>query len=430
MVSNYVNRALVRLNTNNLKGAMSDYDMAIELDPNNFLAHYNRGLLRVQVGDDNRAIDDFDFILRMEPGNLMATYNRAVLHHKTGNLRAAIADYTTVINQYPNFWVGLKNRAECYRRLGMTNQAEMDEFRIFKAQMDKHIGIQPRWTAAQRRATRKKSEIDMSKYNQIVVEDEETVEHEFKYDSPYRGRVQDREVGSDFQPMYLLAYSKYNNVVKAYLAFDSSVDAFNQKGKPRHTIYLTCNPAQVDERTSKAYFALVDSLSADIDAERDMSIMRNLLFQRAVAHTSLQNLDDAVADLNTVLSIDSTMMLAYWQRGVCLSLMIPVVAQGTDIRMMQERVIDNFNKAIRLAPQNAYLYYDRANIHALRGDYQQAIDDYTKAIEMNANLPEAFFNRGLAYGNMGDKEKAVRDLSTAGELGVYGAYNLIKQFSK
>jgi tetratricopeptide (TPR) repeat protein len=404
--------------------------MAIEIDPNNFLAHYNRGLLRVQVGDDNRAIDDFDFILQMEPGNLMATYNRAVLHHKTGNLKAAIVDYTTVINQYPNFWVGLKNRAECYRRLGMINQAEMDEFRIFKAQMDKHIGIQPRWTAAQRRATRKKSEIDMNKYNQIVVADEETVEHEFKYDSPYRGRVQDREVGTEYQPMYLLAYTKYNNVVKSYLAFDSAIDAYNQKYKPLHTLYLTCNPSQLDENTSKSYFMLVDTLSARIDVSRDMVETENLLMQRAVAHTALQNLDDAVADLNTLLSIDSICMVAYWQRGVCLSMMIPVVAQGMDIGLMQQRVIDNFTQALTLAPQNAYLYYNRANVYAARGDYQKAIDDYDKAIECNASLPEAFFNRGLSYANVGDKQQAVKDFSTAGQLGVYGAYNLIKQYSK
>ena len=69
---------------------MSDYDNALELDPNNFLAHYNRGLMRVQLGDDNRAITDFDFIIKMEPQNFMAIFNRALLHDKTGNLRAAI----------------------------------------------------------------------------------------------------------------------------------------------------------------------------------------------------------------------------------------------------------------------------------------------------------------------------------------------------
>ncbi len=101
-----------------------------------------------------------------------------------------------------------------------------------------------------------------------------------------------------------------------------------------------------------------------------------------------------------------------------------------DIGLMQQRVIDNFTQALTLAPQNAYLYYNRANVYAVRGDYQKAIDDYDKAIECNASLPEAFFNRGLSYANVGDKQQAVKDFSTAGQLGVYGAYNLIKQYSK
>ena len=52
--------------------------------------------------------------------------------------------------------------------------AERDEFRIFKAQMDKHIGIQPRWSRKKTKEMRKRSEIDPEKYNQIVVEDDNT----------------------------------------------------------------------------------------------------------------------------------------------------------------------------------------------------------------------------------------------------------------
>ena len=64
---NYINRALARFHQNNLRGAMSDYDLALDIDPNNFIGHYNRGLLRAQVGDDNRAIEDFNFVSRWSP---------------------------------------------------------------------------------------------------------------------------------------------------------------------------------------------------------------------------------------------------------------------------------------------------------------------------------------------------------------------------
>ena len=75
----YVNRAMARYNANNLRGAISDYDMAVDVDPENYVAHYNRGLLRMDVGDDNRAIIDFDFVLRKDPDNVMALFNRGML---------------------------------------------------------------------------------------------------------------------------------------------------------------------------------------------------------------------------------------------------------------------------------------------------------------------------------------------------------------
>lgn len=67
---------------------MSDYDLALDIDPNNFIGHYNRGLLRARVGDDNRAIEDFDFVIQMEPDNMMAIFNRALLRAQTGDYRA------------------------------------------------------------------------------------------------------------------------------------------------------------------------------------------------------------------------------------------------------------------------------------------------------------------------------------------------------
>ena len=429
LVSNYVNRALARLNTNNLRGAMKDYDTAIELDPDNFLAHYNRGLLRVQVGDDNRAITDFDYVLKMEPGNLMATFNRAVLLHKTGDLRGAIRDYTTVIEQYPNFWTGLQNRADCYRRLGMNNQADMDEFRILKAQMDKHVGIQPRWSKNQIRATRKKSEIDMSKYNQIVVEDEEVVEHE--YESVYRGKVQNRKLDIEYMPMYTLSFIKYNNVIKSYEVFDKNMDAFNQKEHPIHPIYLTCNPNTLTEAQSRIVFNFVDTLTAEIFNAKDMKFTRSLLLQRAVAQAVVQNFSDAIDDLNTCIEIDDKMTLAYWMRGVCQSMASESgTTQSMESQIKNAAALSDFNRALELDPDNVYILYDRANLYLAMGDFEKAIDDFTHSISGNHNLAEAYYNRGLARIKNGQRKEGISDLSKAGEQGLYSAYSMIKKYSK
>ena len=421
---NYINRALARYNQNNLRGAMADYDTALDLDPNNFLGHYNRGLLRAQVGDDNRGIEDFDFVLKLEPDNLMALFNRALLLEQTGNLRAAIRDYSKVIEEYPNFWFGLEHRASCYRRLGNTKQAELDEFRILKAQMDKRYGKQPRLSKKQ---MRKRSDEDPEKYNQLVVADEQEVEHE--YQSDYRGRVQNRKAEMNYLPMYGLTFERPVSELKQDIPYERSVEAFNQTSKT-HRVYVSCDQTNLGETRMKQLFAYIDSLSTVIDATKTTADVKPNLLLRAVAYCSIQNFDNAIDDLSIYLQIDSTSSLAYWQRAVCQAKINEFNAsQGTNIELQNANVLGDLSDAIQLAPQNAYLYYNRGNLYAQRNDYQRAIDDYTKAIELEPELAEAYFNRGLVRIRAKKNAEGVADLSKAGELGLYQAYSIIKRES-
>ncbi len=425
VVGNYINRALARYNINNLRGAMQDYDKAIDLDPNNFIGHYNRAQLRVQVGDDNRAILDFDYILQHEPNDVMARFNRALLRDRTGDLRGAIDDYSRVIDMYPNFWTGLHYRARCYRRLGMTAKAEMDEFRIFKAQMDKHLGIQPRLKKHQ---MRKQSDIDLDKYNQLVVADEQTVEHE--YNSAWRGKVQNRKVETQLMAMYQLGFAQYDNGVNTFQAFDTEVERFNRTQAAGRQLFLSCSQRSLTQEELEENFKLVETLTQTITGKRTVAESLPLLLLRAVAYAKAQNFDDAMSDLTLCIQADSSCALAYWQRAVCQTMVNEFNAsQGIDVQLKNARAMDDFNQAIRLHSGSAFLLYDRANLYAARKEYSKAIADYTAALKINPRLAEAYFNRGYARIMANQKSEGIRDLSRAGELGLYEAYSVIKQFS-
>ncbi len=421
----YINRALARFNQSNLRGAMADYDTALDYEPNNFLGHYNRGLLRAQVGDDNRAITDFDFVLKLEPDNLMALYNRALLLEQTGNPRAAIRDYSKVISEYPNFWAGLHQRAQCYRKLGMTKQAELDEFRILKAQLDKRFGRQPRLSPKQ---MRKRSDEDIEKYNQLAVADEQEMEHE--YQSDYRGRVQNRRVGMDYMPMYMLSNDRQQDAVRHYVAYDNHVDNINSSLPADHKIYIVCNQSTLSEAATRKYFVYIDTLTLQIDHSRSTQQAITLLLRRAVAYSVIQNYESAIEDLSTFIMSDSTSSLAFWQRAVCQSRFNDFnAAQGTDVKLKTASVLCDLTQAINISP-NAYLYYNRGNVYAARNDYAHAIDDYTRAIEADSSLAEAYYNRGLTYLASKQQEKGISDLSKAGELGLFTAYSIIKKQRK
>ena len=421
----YVNRAIARFNLNNLRGTMADYDTALDLDPNNFLAHYNRGLLRAQVGDDNQAILDFDFVLNLEPNNLMALFNRALLLENTGNIRGAIRDYTKILGEFPNFWFGQQHRADCYRKLGLAKQAELDEFRILKAQMNKRLGIQPRLSKKQ---MRKRSDLDIEKYNQLAVEDVQEVEHE--YQSEYRGRVQNRKATLDYLPMFVLSLQKGTEGVRVSTAFDQLVDDYNRSGYCPRSLYVERQLPTLDEMTTKRYFALIDSVSARIDKSQDVRQKTSLLLTRAVAYAATQNNEGAIDDLTTVVQLDSTQTLAYWQRAVCQSRLNAFKAsQGTDMSMQTANVLSDLSHALQ-HDGSAYLYYNRGNVYVERKDYLHAIDDYSQAIQLDGHLAEAYYNRGLARLALHQQQQAIADLSKAGELGLYAAYSIIKQYRK
>ncbi len=439
----YINRALARFHQNNLRGAMADYDMALDLEPNNFLGHYNRGLLRAQVGDDNRAITDFDFVLRLEPDNMLALFNRAVLLDKTGDLRAAIRDYSKVIDEFPNFWTGLEFRAACYRRLGMTKKAEQDEFTVYRARLYKHLyGTQPRLDPAK---MRKRSDEDLEKYNQLVVEDQQEPERE--YENDYRGRVQNRRVTLELQPMFALSLVKIRDEVRANIAFDRDVDALNQRRVPsansvpsltgdlqsppavsRRPVYVACGHPSLSDELSARFFLYIDSLTAAINTTRNTGQAVDNLLMRAIAYTVIQDNQQAIDDLSTYLQIDSTSVLALWQRAVCRArISLFQSSEGANTELATASALADLNHALELRPHNAYLLYNRGCIHARRENLRQAIEDFTAALQQEPNLGEAYFNRAICYLNSGDKEKARSDLSKAGELGLYDAYSVLKR---
>ena len=94
-----------------------------------------------------------------------------------------------------------------------------------------------------------------------------------------------------------------------------------------------------------------------------------------------------------------------------------------------DEAVADLNKAIKLFPDLAYSYYNRANLRALSGSLPEAFEDYTKAIELNPNFAEAYYNRGIIQIFMKDTRKGCLDISKAGELGIVEAYEVLKRYA-
>lgn len=287
---NHIARAQARHAMNRYNDALEDYDAAIQLVPEHFVAHYNRGLLRALIGADNLAIEDFDFILKLEPDNTLALYNRALLHEQTGHFAAAESDFTTLIQLYPTFYAGYAARARCRRRQGKTALALQDETVARRADLDIAFGTTRRQPIKQ---VRRRSEHELDHYQELVEAETDTTRF---FISEVAGHIQNRTVEQTLLP-----------------PFDNG----------------------------------------DV--------------QRLLAELP----DDTAA--------------------------------------------------------RARLRYNSGCMHADIGLTDSAIADFTEAIRLWPRLGQAYYNRALLHIREGRRTEATSDLSRAGELGIYQAYNILKQ---
>lgn len=401
---------------------MSDYDAAIEIAPNNYLAHYNRGLLRANVGEDNLAIEDLNFVLKVEPDNTIVLYNRALLLDNIGDYKGAIRDISAVIKDYPEFWEGYRKRAEIRRKVGDIYGAERDEYKILKAQMAVATG-----TYKSSGKTRKKSEHNIDDYDKLVEED--THETDNQYVSEYRGKVQNKQTELKPEPLYIFTYYKNPSDVRLYVAYSKELDKLNTRSILPSTLYLTSDEGNMKESQLNAHLSSITETTSAIE---EKGVIKELLFKRALDYYHVRDFENGIADMDTYVLKYGDDALSLMLRAQCRYAQLEVssaTTQAADLRLGYLMVLQDYNRALDLLPQSPYLHYNVGCLMIKLADYNGAINAFSKAIELDAHFPEAYYSRGVAYILNGMLPEGLSDLSQAGEYGLYSAYNLIKKYA-
>lgn len=79
-----------------------------------------------------------------------------------------------------------------------------------------------------------------------------------------------------------------------------------------------------------------------------------------------------------------------------------------------QKALKNLNEAIRIKPDSARVYSERANFRKNKlGDKQGAIEDYSKAIAINPNDAFLYFWRSHTYQELGNQKRAIEDYNAA-----------------
>lgn len=454
----YVNRAFLRYNMDDFFGAMTDYNHTLEIEPRNEAALFNRALLRYEVKDLQRAADDFSAVLEIDPTNFHALYNRGLVWLELGRWQNALRDFAAITKRYPRFYPAYYAIAECRQNMGdlrgaVENFHKADELvrRYVKNPernpLDRPAIAQATSNSSGQRAEEDETDIEvMDRFNQLVTVNP-TQQTQLSYNERIKGRVQDRDVQVEAEPMYALSFSPTPQKLRAISNYFRELDDLNQNRYLKYQFYLTPGlPSPADEKESAALFDFATELEAVVRHGAPRPIDRLAL---GVALVSLKNFEGAVENLNAALEADPRSGVALMARGYAryaqaMSRLAasrsehedkkevekdngsPLLARQTAMKELSDAVAD-FDAALALNPRLVYAVFNKGAIHYFLQDFASAIQCYTKAVEIDPDFGEAYFNRGLAYLKTGDKQRAFADLSKAGELGIVPSYNLLKR---
>ena len=439
----YINRAFLRYNLDDYFGAMADYDYAIQLDPLNTAALFNRGLLRAEVHDNNKAIDDFSKVLDLESDNYKALYNRAILYKEIADYKSSVADLNRVIEAFPSFSGAYFARSENLRMMGDMASAERDYKRsmaLAKQPVSDDGNRDENSSSAD--VVNESQEAVAKRFTSLLTIDNNVGAREEYNTAGIKGRVQDRNVAIEVEPMFTLSYYVTTNEIKEMPYYIKEIDDLNSTRMLRFIVMVTNHEPQLsDEEAIARHFASIEYYNSYIATHQPRAID---YFGRAMDFFTLRNYQAALTDLDRAIELTPDFTLAYMLRAVVKlrnaeterlsgeSKTEPGLrdfgAQGA--KMLASTVMADIDKVIELSPRMAFAHYNKGNVLVSLGDYTSAISAYTKAIELKADLGEAYYNRGYLYLMLGNKDAGIADLSKAGELGIVPSYNLLKRMTR
>ena len=431
-IAGYFNRALVYAGMNRLMPALADFDRVIALDSVSSLTYFNRAILRTQIGDYNRALDDYDQVARYSPGNVLVYFNRASLKTMLGDLSAAIADYDRAIELYPDFANAYLNRASLRYLTKDTKGARQDR------------------NFAEKKIAEYRSKLNDSTFS-IYADTSRKFNRLLAFDTKFGGNRIAESVAPNSNemvtllPMFRFIFTEPKPVAtidpqRYYLQrlTDFLLDIDNP------LMSLTTLESTL---TPDSLLTIDRTLGRRIDTNRDDW---RALFEHAITQGLIRQYTNAVNTYSAAIERNPTNPFLYLNRSTTRAEMIDFISSIDN--SYQRITIDNdpakrlinpshrtynydeaiadLNKAAKLFPQWAHIYYNRGNLQALSGNFPEAFDDYTRALEQYPNFAEAYYNRGLVQIYMKDTRKGCLDLSKAGELGVQEAYTVLRRYAR
>lgn len=198
---------------------------------------------------------------------------------------------------------------------------------------------------------------------------------------------------------------------------------------------MTLQRAVIAERSGD-YLAAIDWLDKTLAQNANNQVA---LAKRGRLYRIMNKSDQALADLNRAIDLDTRDVNAisqrgftYWQIGEYGRAMADfshaILLEPDNAWLLQSRgrihqarsnyeaALIDFDRAVELEPQNVSSILLRSSIHLARGDYRKALNDCDRCIRLSPKSYWAVCGRGISRLAMADYEEALSDFSLCIQL--------------
>lgn len=373
--------------------ALEDLNKAIELDPETLYFYTDRSSVYIQLGRNQEAKKDLQGLIQKQPENISALYNLALANQQLEEYEEAKDYFEKVIKLDPSHIFAYSGLGIIYLQQELHDEA----LKILTKAIDMESGIGLNYIlrggAYFMKGDIKQAEVDLDKAVDC---------NQGRRSYYFRGRLS-------------LDTKKYENAIKDFqLALEENLE----KSKlTDHGLYIYTDRLQIDDGI--IYYTLatayhlsgnktkaLESINKALDEGfNEESYEGSAYADRGVFYLNNSNLTTAKDDFDKAIELGLESAYVYRNRGMA----------NQDLGNISDALQD-FNRALELDPNYIEALLNRSNLFLRQADFGSAINDCNQILKLNSEEYRALNNRGLAYREQRKYPEALKDLNKAIEL--------------
>ncbi|MBW4677533.1 MAG: tetratricopeptide repeat protein [Desmonostoc geniculatum HA4340-LM1] len=428
------------------KGAIADYNQALQISPNNPDAYFRRGAAYNELKDYPTAFKDFEQVIRLTPKNAIAYAYRGYIRAQLKDYQSALADGEKAISLDPKSLFGYAVRGFAHVNLNNYPRALADYDQIIQLNPNNPDAYILRGLL---RVVLKDYKLAIADYNKalsffefsgigIQVNNEQNqglIIQQVNDNSPALQagvKVGDRILAIDGKPTLKMKLDDATNLIRGQ---EGTTITLRIKRQGRSDFDLKVNrilisdpkAAEIYQNRAAVRVQLQDKQGAIADFQKAADLyqkqgktaeyqaaLNSLRELQGIASTPQPATPSNQADPQTIIATANEAIAqnpkdanAYTRR-----------ASGRYQQGDKQRALEDLNQATRLNSKHSLAWTFRGDLLRELGRYDEAITSYNQAIEANsewggASVPDVYLNRANLYSDRGDYRRANGDFDQA-----------------